>query len=166
MKRRLLNLLTGLSLLLCVAALVLWVRSYWRVDSLTFNFSPLRVAGVHSGKGSLCIELYGSPASDGQWGQFREEGHWESRAAERDPPWWEHGDRVALVLKCGQAAPFMDSQNGLFPFVVIPCWLPVLLLSLRPAYVVTTRRRAWRCAVGCFLVAQNESARRRSSCHG
>jgi hypothetical protein len=32
MKRRLLNLLTALSLLLCVAACVLWVRSYWAFD--------------------------------------------------------------------------------------------------------------------------------------
>ena len=30
MKRRLLNLLTALSLLLCVAVVALWVRSYWR----------------------------------------------------------------------------------------------------------------------------------------
>jgi hypothetical protein len=33
MKRRLLNALTVLSLLLCVAVAVLWVRSYWTVDS-------------------------------------------------------------------------------------------------------------------------------------
>jgi hypothetical protein len=32
MKRRLLNLLTGLSLLLCVAVIALWVWSYWHTD--------------------------------------------------------------------------------------------------------------------------------------
>ena len=32
MTRRLLNLLTGLSLVLCAAVCVLWVRSYWRFD--------------------------------------------------------------------------------------------------------------------------------------
>jgi len=32
MRRRLLNLLTALSLLLCVAVCVLWVRSYWIGD--------------------------------------------------------------------------------------------------------------------------------------
>ena len=36
MKRRLLNLLTVLSLLLCVAVCVLWVRSYWAVDACRF----------------------------------------------------------------------------------------------------------------------------------
>ena len=35
MTRRLLNLLTALSLLLCVAAVVLWFRSRGRVDSLS-----------------------------------------------------------------------------------------------------------------------------------
>jgi hypothetical protein len=35
MTRRLLNLLTLLSLLLCVAVAALWVRSYWRFDRLT-----------------------------------------------------------------------------------------------------------------------------------
>ena len=34
MKRRLLNLLTVLSLVLCVAAVALWVRSYWRCDDV------------------------------------------------------------------------------------------------------------------------------------
>jgi hypothetical protein len=34
MRRHLLNLLTLLSLLLCVAVTALWVRSYWRWDSL------------------------------------------------------------------------------------------------------------------------------------
>ena len=34
MKRRLLNLLTALSLLLCVAVCVLWVRSYWLTDQV------------------------------------------------------------------------------------------------------------------------------------
>ena len=33
-RRRLLNLLTALSLLLCVAVCVLWVRSYWESDNV------------------------------------------------------------------------------------------------------------------------------------
>ena len=39
MARRLLNLLTALSLLLCVAVCVLWVRSYWREDQLGYEWS-------------------------------------------------------------------------------------------------------------------------------
>ena len=37
MKRRLLNLLTALSLLLCLATVALWARSYFRSDCLTYS---------------------------------------------------------------------------------------------------------------------------------
>ena len=57
MKRRLLNLLTALSLLLCVAVVVLWVRSYWRGHSVSW-LRPLRGAlrsnhQIASSSGSL-----------------------------------------------------------------------------------------------------------------
>ena len=35
MTRRLLNLLTALSLLICVVEVIMWVRSYWRLDIIT-----------------------------------------------------------------------------------------------------------------------------------
>jgi hypothetical protein len=41
MKRAAINLLTALSLLLCLATLALWVRSYWHLDSLVI-FRPDR----------------------------------------------------------------------------------------------------------------------------
>ena len=37
MKRRLLNLVTALSLLLCVAVGVLWIRSYWAAEWVWYN---------------------------------------------------------------------------------------------------------------------------------
>ena len=52
MKRRLLNLLTILSLLLCVASCVLWVRSYWRRDAWDWGTGTGR-AGVDSFRGYL-----------------------------------------------------------------------------------------------------------------
>src|SRR5688572_3907797 len=55
MKRRLLNLLTALSLLLCVAVVALWVRSYWVKDQ--FEIRPRRhwplVVHVFWSKGSI-----------------------------------------------------------------------------------------------------------------
>jgi hypothetical protein len=41
MRRRLLNLLTAVSLVLCVAACVLWVRSYYRAERIEFQRSHL-----------------------------------------------------------------------------------------------------------------------------
>jgi hypothetical protein len=59
MKRRLLNLLTAVSLLLCVAACVLWVRSYWVAD--------LVVRSGVAGDGALLRErVWGAYAERGQ----------------------------------------------------------------------------------------------------
>ena len=40
MKRRLLNLVTALSLLVCVAVCALWVRSYWGMDHVAARAGP------------------------------------------------------------------------------------------------------------------------------
>jgi hypothetical protein len=47
-KRRLLNVLTILSLLLCAAVVALWVRSYWRSDywSLRYHRTALRAQSI------------------------------------------------------------------------------------------------------------------------
>lgn len=44
MTRRLLNLLTALSLLPCVAVAALWVRSYWASDSVIHG-GPVETPG-------------------------------------------------------------------------------------------------------------------------
>ena len=61
--RRLLNLLTALSLLLCVAVCVLWVRSYWHRDSLyRAEMSPGGLAWVsktfRSSSGMIWAEIW------------------------------------------------------------------------------------------------------------
>jgi hypothetical protein len=58
MKRRLLNLLTAMSLLLCVAVVVVWVRSYWVGDALLWgevSGSPVSVAGVSTSSGVVAV---------------------------------------------------------------------------------------------------------------
>jgi hypothetical protein len=57
MKRRLLKLLTGLSLLLCAAVLVLWVRSHRRYDSVK-HIGPKWVCQANSDRGLLIFILY------------------------------------------------------------------------------------------------------------
>jgi hypothetical protein len=58
MKRRLLNLLTALSLLLCVAACVLWVRSYWHCDSIAWGRNNLSDPYRHRGEGFRVEDVY------------------------------------------------------------------------------------------------------------
>ena len=63
MRRRLLNLLTAVSLLLCVAVLALWVRSYNVGDRLTWThlerragFLDSRFVTLYSGAGAFMVE--------------------------------------------------------------------------------------------------------------
>ena len=57
MTRRLLNLVTGLSLLLCAAAVVLWVRSYFATDVLRVQGS--REVRVVLSRGTAVVGLHG-----------------------------------------------------------------------------------------------------------
>ena len=56
MKRRLFNILSALSLLLCVVMALLWARSYWVVDSLA-GYTDLRLVSVVSVQGSLRLRM-------------------------------------------------------------------------------------------------------------
>src|SRR4051794_27137834 len=62
MRRRLLNLLTALSLVLCVAVVALWVRSHYYGDGLSFIFAspPARgkVLSANTNRGMLYIVRY------------------------------------------------------------------------------------------------------------
>ncbi|HZN64858.1 MAG TPA: hypothetical protein VFB66_06120 [Tepidisphaeraceae bacterium] len=60
MKRRLLNLLTALSLLLCVAVMVLWVWSYW---GGSFGRNWGRSDGLKVSRGGWCLSLDGGDFS-------------------------------------------------------------------------------------------------------
>src|SRR3954468_1641153 len=63
MKRRIANVLSAISLVLCLACAMLWVRSYFRSDSVRFakvvdkGEQPWRVRTlmIYSGKG--CVEV-------------------------------------------------------------------------------------------------------------
>jgi hypothetical protein len=54
MTRRLLNLLTALSMLLCVAVIVLWVRSYLRTDTVCFIRWP-HMLYCETSRGALAV---------------------------------------------------------------------------------------------------------------
>jgi hypothetical protein len=56
MKRRLLNLLTVLSLLLCVATVALWVRSYWTTQFLFFFTENRRDLQLIIATGRISVE--------------------------------------------------------------------------------------------------------------
>ena len=144
MTRRLLNLLTGGSLLLCVAVSVLWVRSRSVGDYITFttrNGDGTRetVWDFGSGRGRVCLgartfvwpapESPGSaPSKSTEWkvqstvpvidpaSDFgREEVHWEDFGVIRQSTVDITGLRVGWYS------------------VLFPLWLPLCLFTLLPA---------------------------------
>jgi hypothetical protein len=64
---RFFNFSAAVSLLLCVALCILWVRSYWRWDSLRWVNPERETYGVRSEQGSLHF-WHGSPGGDGSGG--------------------------------------------------------------------------------------------------
>ena len=65
MLRRLTTLLSALSLLLCVATAVVWVRSYWRMDRAALNSRRLHRAV--SGGGGVFLERFDLIRRTGSW---------------------------------------------------------------------------------------------------
>ena len=128
MKRRLLNLLTGLSLLLSIAAAVLWVRSYWRHDEWYARHHRL-VLQLNTGDGALMV-VWLVDAYDQGSGV-----HWEalptgapvfSPRPLREFYFERHADRWGSDWS-----------------VVFPLWC-VTAAALMPAAVALLRRRARR----------------------
>ena len=144
MRRRLLNLLTALSLLLCVAVVALWVRSYWVADTLSWSGGMACRVGSHNG---LLV-----------WNVFRPDpGYtklpWWQTYRGRDPGYaWDRLGRSAWNrLGFGVAVGF-TAGNNVIRQVTVPHWLPtgVLALSswvaLRSALRRRRRERAGLCA--------------------
>jgi hypothetical protein len=153
MNRRLLNLLTAMSLLLCLAVVVLWVRSYWVLDEW---YRDRRVRTAAGGKAAVVSVVSGGaeltcrvgrmdhpwvfgPKTGAEWwpppGQTLSSAQWR-----RDP--WR-----------GRATWPMSFRFDAFPqdqpvvwTVVAPHWAPAAALALLPLVrtVPLLRRRTRR----------------------
>ena len=143
MKRLLFNSLALVSLLLCVATGVLWVRSYWAEDVVT-HFAPRE--GVDA---MLNWSAWSVNGSCGLWriflpserillhGPFLQ---WDSAPAAAVTPietWYGFGLERA------------DWRTGWI--VAVPHWLPVMLLAICPSWwlVLWKRKRTALRMVGC-----------------
>jgi hypothetical protein len=129
MRRRLLNLLTVLSVLVCVAAVALWVRSYWRYDlgSVAIGYEEV---GYHSLRGHLM----------GFWsshiGQRPESGRNTFRCTPGEWRWGSllefHGDWWAVY----DQPPHVTRISVSFPH-----WTLAAVAAVPPAAAVIRRRR-------------------------
>jgi hypothetical protein len=144
-KRRLFNLAAAVSLLLCVATMVLWVRSYWRPDLLLRDRRDLdgsRRFGVRSSFGELDGEVFRSadPPSPG-WLYFPSPNPWDqplSVSRNRRPE-----------LRSASLFGFGYGFSNLHPFhaIWVPHWFLALLFAVLPAVrlrPIIRRRRQYR----------------------
>jgi hypothetical protein len=150
MKRRLLNLLTAGSLLLCVAVCVLWVRSYWVSEDLGF--------GTPRGRCYVCpssarLDVYLAT------GEYASEplGLLYNRRPE-PPAWdevvWRLQDMIGgppesykvLGPRMGFAYFGASTPLGYYRLSVlsVPCWFVLLLTFLPPLAWVRRRARYHR----------------------
>ena len=138
MKRHLLNILTALSLLLCVVVVAIWVRSYWFADTL--RWSGGRVCSISSHNGLLVWNDFrpdpGSPALP--W--------WHSyRGRDGGYAWNTLGGSLWNHVGFGFAVGFTAGNNRIRQ-VTVPHWFLTLttsLLSAVAAYsVVRSRQRS------------------------
>jgi hypothetical protein len=115
---------TALSLTVCVLLVTLWVRSFWKFDSISGNFGD-RNLSVISAQGTFRV------------GAVRFGPQWFTRAL----PWsWssdsigEEGYGFRLTVPNGTTIQlrrvFLLSTSGTRTFLWMPYWLPMLLAVL------------------------------------
>jgi hypothetical protein len=134
-RRRLLNLLTAGSLLLCVAAAALWVRSHSFQDGLQVR--PRSGGGlvvhVSWGKGSIiCTRTFGQV--NGVMPLHRRFQFYRSTG--RYPPvdlYAHWGTRAPLFHAGGFAVSRPSPEFGALGGVLAPLWFPAALFALPPA---------------------------------
>jgi hypothetical protein len=124
--RRLFASFTVLSLILCLATVGLWVRSFSYFDGWIYISERRIRIEVNSERGAVTVTV------------------WGTRAIKTDGDGWEHRPRRA-ASGIGTFRALLDA-----PHARISLWLPALLFALAPTYWLLgpRRRRAKRSKLG------------------
>ena len=139
MTRRLLNLLTALSLLLCVAVTVLWVRSYWRADEVRWEGAGTW-AGVNSSRGRL-MAYHATAVVPGGLSRGNGEVRYDSRTAGEAylGAWLPlRPNQLGFGFQSGTAA------GARLYYALAPAWVVVLSAAVPAVVAWRTRRRRRR----------------------
>jgi hypothetical protein len=149
MKRRLLNLLTALSLLLCAAVVVLWVRSFWawefgewisRSSGDGQSVETAWVLGVARGVVTVSRQTELWLVQNPPWLNASQPGWtWHTRrlyGRERTTLWERLGFSYEHMTSSGHPLPVLDEYTLSFPFL-----LPVAALAALPVARCVRRLR-------------------------
>jgi len=140
-RRRLLIFFTSLSLLLCMAVVVLWVRSYLVSDTMYLH-SSFREYSLGTSRGRVVLALYhigkdGQPDTPLQW---MYDGHRPPMAPpEHDLTIW---NRLGFLVVTAQTqVGYMGGMRE--TLMTAPCWSVAAVLAVLPAWWFARRGR-WR----------------------
>jgi hypothetical protein len=136
-RRRLLNLLTALSLLLCVAACAMWARSYWRRDSIVY-IGLRELCAASSNHSSIYFERN----SGANWvTNPAKEWRWQSEPPSPGTTWDSDVSRRVVrlrLLRFAWAAHDPPAEKYRLRMLIVPYWF----VSLSAAIVPASRLRA------------------------
>jgi hypothetical protein len=150
-KRRLFNLAAAVSLVMMLAMVALWVRSYWVGDNLERYNTTRTYFGSALGRLGITV------VHPRKWDTFTGDGTWHLRhpllrqGFSLDVPAPPYARRAWRVLGFGYADvgfdpnPHFGSENSPYQQVVIPHWFVVLMTAVAPAWCGWRMfRSAWR----------------------
>jgi hypothetical protein len=146
--RRLADMLALLSLLLLLASVALWVRSYRRVDMAAFYLPGGRVQVAAAWRGGLFLFFSSVPIENRSWhdvdlalNQPLEEarGHWDLLDAEAANKWSWRGFSMHSKPRDAFAQP-----GARFVLLRVPLWVIALLAAPLPAAALRRRLQRWR----------------------
>jgi hypothetical protein len=133
-RRKLFNLAAAVSLVLCVAVCVLWVRSYFAQDTIAYDFSDDRPGmndiSVASSNGVLAVHHFAHPTALYPPGLRR---FVTTPSSMRPTPTWR-----TFAFDRG------EQNGGRFWRVFAPHWSAALLCAVSPALWLSNRRRQRR----------------------
>jgi hypothetical protein len=130
-KRRLFNLAAVLSLLLCIATLALWVRSYCRLDTAYYIFDSPPSLLFLSLRGRVEVVLFRAPGPDSSYPL----GFWHESDAERD---------FVLFAEHRAVFGFALVTSGESAVVSVPHWFLAPLFAILPALHLRSTLRSRR----------------------
>src|SRR3989442_11894291 len=145
MRRRLFNLLTAVSLLLCISVVTLWVRSYWRYDKIGVRLPEL-LCGAESYRGRLLWVWTPAAAGSATEGEDRERtvAHASEAAPGDMDVVWEDLRRSAMWNVAGLSYTVVRASEPPARLLVTPMWLVTLVLAAVPVSRLTYARRGNR----------------------
>ena len=136
MKRRLFAILSALSLLLCVAAVVLWVRSYFRADSYYRGAEDGTQVYVESGRGFVSVtRSWVNPANSPKGTK------WASKEKPSYPMW---GRPATVAQRLGFWSITARSYSEPVRRWIAPYWFLSALTAVLPGSWSIIHRRGWR----------------------